>query len=167
LPRPQAEDGFGGFGPSRAHEAAQAQEAQAEINLKRTQVTAPVNGFVTNLQMRVGDFAHEGTSDVSVIDADSFWVDGYFEETKMARVCVGDAAEARLMGYPEPLLGRVQSVTGPSSWCRKRRCSSARSRAIADCVRSATLRTKAISCAFQAWGRSWWTKRCWIIWKKP
>nr|WP_237482124.1 HlyD family secretion protein [Lichenibacterium sp. 6Y81] len=94
-----------------AFEAAQAEEAQAEINLKRTEVTSPVNGFVTNLQMRVGDFAHEGTSDLSVIDADSFWVDGYFEETKMARVCVGDAAQAALMGYAQPLLGHVQSVT--------------------------------------------------------
>ena len=94
-----------------AFEAAQAQEAQAEINLKRTMVTSPVNGFVTNLLMRVGDFAHEGSSNVSVIDADSYWIDGYFEETKMAHVCVGDRAEAKLIGYAQPILGRVQSVT--------------------------------------------------------
>ncbi len=92
-------------------EAAQAQEAQAEINLRRTRVTSPVSGFITNLLMRVGDYAREGSSSVSVIDADSFWIDGYFEETKMAHVCIGDAAEAWLMGYPRPILGRVQSVT--------------------------------------------------------
>ena len=94
-----------------AFDAAQAQEAQAEINLKRTEVRSPVNGFVTNLLMRVGDYAHEGASNVSVIDADSYWIDGYFEETKMARVCVGDRAEAQLMGYGAPILGRVDTIT--------------------------------------------------------
>jgi hypothetical protein len=70
-----------------------------------------VNGYVTNLLMRVGDYAHAGTTNISVIDADSYWIDGYFEETKMAHVCVGDRAEAALMGYRDPILGRVQTVT--------------------------------------------------------
>jgi multidrug resistance efflux pump len=59
----------------------------------------------------VGDYAHAGTTNISVIDADSYWIDGYFEETKMANVCVGDRAEAALMGYRDPIVGRVQSVT--------------------------------------------------------
>ena len=92
-------------------DAAQQQVAQADINLKRTQVRSPVNGYVTNLLMRVGDYAHAGTTTISVIDADSYWIDGYFEETKMAHVCVGDRAEAALMGYRDPILGRVESVT--------------------------------------------------------
>jgi RND family efflux transporter MFP subunit len=92
-------------------DAAQQQVAQADINLKRTQVRSPVNGYVTNLLMRVGDYAHVGTTNISVIDADSYWIDGYFEETKMAHVCVGDRAEAQLMGYRDPIVGRVQSVT--------------------------------------------------------
>jgi multidrug resistance efflux pump len=70
-----------------------------------------VNGYVTNLLMRVGDYARAGTTNISVIDADSYWIDGYFEETKMAHVCVGDRAEAALMGYRDPILGRVESVT--------------------------------------------------------
>jgi RND family efflux transporter MFP subunit len=94
-----------------AFDAAQQQLAQADINLKRTQVRSPVNGYVTNLLMRVGDYAHAGTSTISVIDADSYWIDGYFEETKMAHVCVGDRAEAALMGYRDPIVGRVQTVT--------------------------------------------------------
>src|SRR5260221_14440448 len=61
--------------------------------------------------MRVGDYAHAGTTNISVIDADSYWIDGYFEETKMAHVCVGDRAEAALMGYRDPIVGRVQSGT--------------------------------------------------------
>ncbi len=94
-----------------AFDAAQQQVAQADINLKRTQVRSPVNGYVTNLLMRVGDYAHAGTTNVSVIDADSYWIDGYFEETKMAHVCLGDRAEAALMGYRDPIVGRVQTVT--------------------------------------------------------
>src|SRR5258706_10787439 len=94
-----------------AFDAAQQQVAQADINLKRTQVRSPVNGYVTNLLMRVGDYAHAGATNISVIDADSYWIDGYFEETKMAHVCVGDRAEAALMGYRDPIVGRVQTVT--------------------------------------------------------
>jgi RND family efflux transporter MFP subunit len=94
-----------------AFDAAQQVVAQADINLKRTQVRSPVNGYVTNLLMRVGDYARAGTNNISVIDADSYWIDGYFEETKMAHVCVGDRAEAALMGYRDPIVGRVQTVT--------------------------------------------------------
>jgi RND family efflux transporter MFP subunit len=94
-----------------AFDAAQQQLAQADINLQRTQVRSPVNGYVTNLLMRVGDYAHAGTTNISVIDADSYWIDGYFEETKMTHVCVGDRAEATLMGYRDPIVGRVQSIT--------------------------------------------------------
>jgi RND family efflux transporter MFP subunit len=94
-----------------AFDAAQVQVAQAEINLKRTQVRSPVNGYVTNLLLRVGDYAHAGMTNISVIDADSFWIDGYFEETKMAHICIGDRAEAQLMGYRDPIVGRVETVT--------------------------------------------------------
>jgi multidrug resistance efflux pump len=94
-----------------AFKAAQQQLAQVEINLERTQVRSPVNGYVTNLLMRVGDFAHEGAANLSVTDSDSYWIDGYFEETKMARVCVGDRIAAELMGYAEPITGHVATVT--------------------------------------------------------
>jgi RND family efflux transporter MFP subunit len=98
-----------------AFEAAQQQVAQAQINLNRTQVRSPVNGYVTNLLLRVGDYAHQGASNVSIIDTDSFWIDGYFEETKMARVCAGDRAEAKLMGYSLPIIGHVATVTRGTS----------------------------------------------------
>ncbi|MDX7953866.1 HlyD family secretion protein [Lichenihabitans sp. Uapishka_5] len=92
-------------------DAAQQDVDQANVNLLRTEVKSPVNGYVTNLLMRVGDYAHEGTSNISVIDADSYWIDGYFEETKMAHICLGDRAEAQLMGYRTPILGTVSTVT--------------------------------------------------------
>jgi multidrug resistance efflux pump len=94
-----------------AYEAAGHQLAQAEVNLKRTSIVSPVNGYVTNLLLRVGDYAVTGVSNISVLDSDSFWIDGYFEETKMAGVCVGDRAEAQLMGYSRPILGHVRTVT--------------------------------------------------------
>jgi multidrug resistance efflux pump len=94
-----------------AVDAAQEQVSQAEINLQRTAVRSPVNGIVTNLLLREGDYAHQGATNVSIIDADSYWVDGYFEETKLARLCVGDRAEAKLMGYSAPIIGHIATVT--------------------------------------------------------
>jgi RND family efflux transporter MFP subunit len=94
-----------------AVDSAQEQVRQAEINLHRTEVRSPVNGIVTNLLLREGDYAHQGATNVSIIDTDSYWVDGYFEETKLARLCVGDRAEAKLMGYPAPITGHIATVT--------------------------------------------------------
>jgi multidrug resistance efflux pump len=94
-----------------AVDAAREQVAQAEINLKRTEIRSPVNGYVTNLLLRVGDFAHEGVRNISIVDTDSFWVDGYFEETKLAQVCIGDRAEVKLMGYSTPIIGHVATIT--------------------------------------------------------
>ncbi|RXT35433.1 biotin/lipoyl-binding protein [Bradyrhizobium betae] len=94
-----------------AYAAAVHQLAQAELNLKRTSVASPVDGYVTNLLLRAGDYAVTGISNISVIDSNSFWIDGYFEETKMAGVCIGDRAEAQLVGYDKPILGHVKTVT--------------------------------------------------------
>ena len=102
-----------------AVDAAEQQVAEAEINLRRTQVRSPVNGYITNLLMRQGDYAHAGASNVSIVDADSFWVDGYFEETKLARLCIGDRAEAKLMGYAKPIRGHITTV---NSWHQRIRC---------------------------------------------
>jgi len=91
--------------------AAQEQVAQASVNLQRTEVRSPVNGIVTNLLLLAGDYAAQGSSNLSIIDTDSFWIDGYFEETKLARLCVGDRAEAKLLGYSSPIIGHVETVT--------------------------------------------------------
>ena len=82
----------------------------ARLNLKRTRIVSPVNGYVTNLETQVGDYANVGQGRLTLIDADSFWVDAYFEETFLAEIRAGDAAKVKLMGYPEILHGRVQSV---------------------------------------------------------
>jgi multidrug resistance efflux pump len=86
--------------------------AQAEINLQRTEVRSPVDGYVTNLLLRVGDFAQTGTPNLSVIDEHSYWIDAYFEETKLAGIHVGDPVEAKLLGFQAALNGRIESITG-------------------------------------------------------
>ena len=70
-----------------------------------------VNGYVTNLQLRVGDYATTGRTNISIVDSDSFWVNGYFEETKLGSFKVGDAAKIELMGYSQPIRGHVESIT--------------------------------------------------------
>ena len=62
--------------------------------------------------MRVGDYARAGTSNISIVDENSYWIDAYFEETKLANVHVGDDVEAVLLGYELPIQGRIESITG-------------------------------------------------------
>jgi len=83
---------------------------QARVNLERTQIRSPVNGWVTNLLAQLGDYANVGTNENSVVDADSFWVDGYFEETNLAPIRVGDPARIKLMGYTQIVRGHVDSI---------------------------------------------------------
>jgi multidrug resistance efflux pump len=84
---------------------------QARVNLERTEIRSPVDGFVTNLLAQLGDFATAGEKLISLTDANSFWVDGYFEETSLGPIHVGDPAEVKLMGYPQIVRGHVQSIT--------------------------------------------------------
>lgn len=82
----------------------------AKLNLQRSTLYSPVNGYITNLNLRVGDYAHAGQPRLAVIDSDSYWVYGYFEETKMWGVHVGDIARIKLMGYKPILMGHVVSI---------------------------------------------------------
>jgi multidrug resistance efflux pump len=88
----------------------QANLAQARVNLERTQIRSPVNGWVTNLLAQLGDYATVGMNEISLVDADSFWVDGYFEETNLEPIQVGDPAEIKLMGYSQIVRGHVGSI---------------------------------------------------------
>ncbi len=69
-----------------------------------------MNGYVTNLLLRVGDYANTGSTNISIVDSDSFWITGYFEETKMGSFDVGDSAKVDLMGYRQPIDGHVESI---------------------------------------------------------
>nr|KGD05035.1 efflux transporter, RND family, MFP subunit [Burkholderia pseudomallei] len=82
----------------------------AKLNLERTRVVAPVDGYVTNLQVFKGDYASAGQAKLAIVDSHSFWVYGYFEETKLPRVKIGAKAEMRLMSGGV-LKGHVESIS--------------------------------------------------------
>ncbi|HMD66781.1 MAG TPA: efflux RND transporter periplasmic adaptor subunit, partial [Stellaceae bacterium] len=92
------------------YQQAQANLDQARVNLERTQIRSPVNGWVTNLLAQLGDYANVGQNEISLVDADSFWIDGYFEETNLEPIQVGDPASIKLMGYRGIVRGHVESV---------------------------------------------------------
>jgi multidrug resistance efflux pump len=92
-------------------DAAQAALYRAQIDLERCEIRSPVNGWVTNLTVRTGNYAVTGQRQLSVIDADSYWISGYFEETRLKNIRVGDPARAELMGYPnDKISGHVESL---------------------------------------------------------
>lgn len=92
-----------------AYQQAQAALAAAELNLARTRVVAQVDGFVTNLNVHAGDYAKAGEARMAVVDEHSFWVYGFFEETKLPHVHIGDAAQMQMMSG-EMLGGHVESI---------------------------------------------------------
>ncbi|HFT1961505.1 TPA: efflux RND transporter periplasmic adaptor subunit [Enterobacter ludwigii] len=82
----------------------------AELNLSHATVRAPVSGYITHLRLRPGDYATAGETKVAIVDAHSFWVVGYFEETKLRHIRVGDTAHIVLMGYDPVIVGHVESI---------------------------------------------------------
>jgi len=93
-----------------AYDQASASLGVAKLNLARTDVRSPVNGHITNLLVDRGDYATVGRPLVAVVDSDSYYVAGYFEETKLRHIKIGDNASIRLMAFDAPLTGHVQSM---------------------------------------------------------
>jgi multidrug resistance efflux pump len=83
---------------------------QARVNLERATIRSPVNGYITNLTVQLGDYATSGQSAISIVNADSYWVDGYFEETNLGAIHQGDKATVKLMGYSALVQGHVASI---------------------------------------------------------
>jgi multidrug resistance efflux pump len=107
----------GGSQASAAREQAlaavtQAQVAldQARLDLSRTEVRAPVDGYVTNLDVRVGDYASTGSPRLALIDSHSYYIYGYFEETKLPQLRVGDRVNIRLMSGSLRLPGEITGI---------------------------------------------------------
>ena len=92
------------------HRQAIAQLDRAKVNLERTEIRSPVNGWVTNLLAQKGDYANVGQNVISVIDADSYWVEAYFEETQLASIRDGDLAKIKLMGSSKIVTGEVVGI---------------------------------------------------------
>ena len=97
-------------GAEAQYQVAIAQRDSAKLNLDRTKVYAPVDGYITNLSVRRGDYASAGAAKIAIIDSHSFWVYGYFEETKLPYVAVGDKAKIQLINGAT-LRGHVDSIS--------------------------------------------------------
>jgi multidrug resistance efflux pump len=108
----EAKANLGAAGEANASiRAARAAVRQAELNLEFTQVRAPVDGYVTNLNLRLGSQAVENQPALALVDVNSFWVDGFFKETSIGNIGEGDKAVVTLMTYPDaPLEGYVDSL---------------------------------------------------------
>ena len=73
-------------------------------------VLSPVDGYLNDRLPRLGDYVNTGRPVLSMVDANSFHVEGYFEETKLARIHVGDRVKVTPMGVGKPLAGTVESI---------------------------------------------------------
>ncbi|OSQ49066.1 HlyD family secretion protein [Thalassospira alkalitolerans] len=93
-----------------AVDLAQADLALAMIDLSRTKVVAPVDGIMTNFSLRRGNYVGAGQAIAALVDSQSFYVAGYFEETKLPRIAIGDPVEIRLMGEENAIYGHVVSI---------------------------------------------------------
>ena len=91
-------------------DAANAALEVARLNLERSTVVAPVNGIVTNFDLLPGRYVNAGAAVFALIDSDTFRVEGYFEETKLRRIRIGEDATVKLIGDARVLSGHVESI---------------------------------------------------------
>src|SRR5260370_9241827 len=94
---------------------ASATRDQAKVNLERTQIRAPVAGWVTNLLAQLGDYVTVGKNVISLVDADSFWVDAYFEETALGSIREGNPPKAKLRGDGQIVRDEVRNIAPPTT----------------------------------------------------
>ncbi|MBD2840400.1 HlyD family secretion protein [Pseudomonas sp. JM0905a] len=90
---------------------AQAEVKVAELNLARSELRAPRNGQVTNLRLAQGNYVGAGQPVMALVDDGSFYVQAYFEETKLPRIKIGAPVKVWLMSAGEPLTGKVESIS--------------------------------------------------------
>ncbi|WP_321885184.1 HlyD family secretion protein [Paraburkholderia bannensis] len=88
----------------------QVQVDTAKLNLQRTTIVSPVDGYLNDRAPRVGEYVSAGRAVLSVVDLHSFRVDGYFEETRLHGIHIGQPVEIIVMGEDRPLRGHVQSI---------------------------------------------------------
>ncbi|NPD17721.1 HlyD family secretion protein [Xinfangfangia sp. D13-10-4-6] len=93
-----------------SHQAALANLDQARLNLERSTVVAPVSGTISNFSLRPGSYATTATPVAVLVDAQSFYAAGYFEETRLPRIRPGARARIDIMGASAPLYGHVVSI---------------------------------------------------------
>ncbi|EAX4619033.1 p-hydroxybenzoic acid efflux pump subunit AaeA [Salmonella enterica subsp. arizonae] len=94
------------------HQLAKAQATRdlAKLDLERTVIRAPADGWVTNLNVYAGEFITRGSTAVALVKKNSFYVQAYMEETKLEGVRPGYRAEITPLGSNRVLKGTVDSV---------------------------------------------------------
>lgn len=93
-----------------SYDQAVADRGVAQLNLDRAEIRAPVSGRISNMDLRPGTYVTAGKGVMALVDTSSLRVDGYFEETKLARIHPGDPVRIHLMGDSKQLTGRVESI---------------------------------------------------------
>lgn len=94
------------------HRQAELDRELASLNLDRSSVKAPVNGVITNFSLQPGDYVTTGSAVTALVDTDSFYVSGYFEENKLERIQIGDPVLVDVMGSKVQLKGKVEGIAG-------------------------------------------------------
>jgi RND family efflux transporter MFP subunit len=93
-----------------ALEQAKADRDLARLNLDRSAVRASVDGRITNMDLQPGAYVSVGHGVMALIAESTLRVEGYFEETKLGNIHVGERAAVRLMGGNSIISGRVESI---------------------------------------------------------
>jgi RND family efflux transporter MFP subunit len=92
-------------------DAATEQLRGAKLNYTYTEVYASVDGYVSNVDFQIGTQAVANKPILALVDSSSFWVFGYFRESQIGEITLGDKARVTLMAYPDsPLEGHVESL---------------------------------------------------------
>ncbi|TMV05886.1 efflux RND transporter periplasmic adaptor subunit [Brucella haematophila] len=84
----------------------------AALNMDRSSVKATVNGVITNFSLQPGDYVTAGSAVTALVDTDSYYVSGYFEENKLERIKIGDPVLVDVMGSKVQLKGKVEGIAG-------------------------------------------------------
>ena len=83
----------------------------AKLNLTYTRIYASVDGYVSNIDFQIGTQAVANKAILALVDSNSFWVFGYFRESQIGQIKLGDEARVTLMAYPDLVLhGHVESL---------------------------------------------------------
>ncbi|WON76576.1 p-hydroxybenzoic acid efflux pump subunit AaeA [Serratia sp. UGAL515B_01] len=82
----------------------------AKLDLERTTVRAPADGWVTNLNVHAGEFINRGSTVVALVKKNTFYITAYMEETKLSGVKKGDRVEITPLGSNRIMYGTVDSL---------------------------------------------------------
>lgn len=89
---------------------AQVSVDRAQLDLERSVIRSPVDGYINDRAPRVQEYVSAGRPVLSVVDSHSFYTEGYFEETRLDAIHIGQSANIQVMGGSRPLRGHVQSI---------------------------------------------------------